>query len=217
MANHVSPLLPSTTELLRQFGDRLRLARLRRRLTAKQVAERAGMAPMTLRNVERGGPGVTIGAYLAVMQVLGIEKNLERLAEEDPWGRQLQDSRLATKTRSVTVPLPPPHLVAGAADEEWLDEFRALSAEQQARALQSLRGKRASGTRGGSSVQQMRKVLATQPLQRVIDAMDAARASAPATTRRSVMQGDAVVEEEGYVSAEDLAALIQPAPSRRKR
>jgi transcriptional regulator with XRE-family HTH domain len=94
MPRKTSPLLPATSELLRQFGERLRLARLRRRLTAKQVAERAGMNPMTLRSLERGGSGVTIGAYLAVMQVLGIEREMEQLAQADPVGRSLQDANL---------------------------------------------------------------------------------------------------------------------------
>ncbi len=94
MAKTIAPLLPSTIEFLQRFGERLRLARLRRRLTAKQVAERAGMAPMTLRSLERGGAGVTMGAYLAVMQVLGIEKDLDLLGAADPMGRALQDARL---------------------------------------------------------------------------------------------------------------------------
>lgn len=94
MAKKTAPLLPSVDELLQQFGERLRLARLRRRLPAKQVAERAGMSPMTLRSLERGGSGVTMGAYLAVMQVLGIERDIELLASADPVGRELQDSRL---------------------------------------------------------------------------------------------------------------------------
>ncbi len=100
MAKKITSLLPPTEDLLRQFGERLRLARLRRRLTARQVAERAGMALMTLRGVERGGAGVTLGAYLAVMQVLGLEHDLDWLAKEDALGRDLQDARLPRRARS---------------------------------------------------------------------------------------------------------------------
>ncbi len=100
MAKKIAALLPSTAELLLQFGDRLRMARLRRRLSAKQVAERAGMAPMTLRSVERGGSGVTMGAYLAVMQVLGIERDLSLLGTADVLGRELQDSRLPLRPQA---------------------------------------------------------------------------------------------------------------------
>lgn len=100
MAKTIAPLLPSTTELLCRFGDRLRLARLRRRLTAKQVAKRAGMAPMTLRSLERGGAGVTMSAYLAVMQVLGIEKDMDLLAAADSLGRELQDARLSVHSKA---------------------------------------------------------------------------------------------------------------------
>src|SRR5258706_2529231 len=114
MAKKTAPLLPVSQQLLRQLGDRLRLSRLRRRLTAAQVAERSGMAPMTLRSVERGGAGVTIGAYAAVMQVLGIEKDLELLASADPLGRELQDARLDQRTQPRDRPaskvklIPPP-------------------------------------------------------------------------------------------------------------
>ena len=106
MAKKTAPLLPSTDALLRQFGDRLRVARLRRRLPAKQVAERAGMAPMTLRSLERGGSGVTMGAYLAVMQVLGIEKDLDLLGKADPLGRELQDAQLPPARAKTTTPAP---------------------------------------------------------------------------------------------------------------
>jgi transcriptional regulator with XRE-family HTH domain len=88
-------LLPATRERLRQLGERLRLARRRRRLSATQVAARAGMAPMTLRGVERGAPAATMGAYAAVMQVLGVEADLDLLAAADPIGRALQDARLS--------------------------------------------------------------------------------------------------------------------------
>lgn len=101
MPRKTAPLIPSSHELLQQLGERLRLARLRRRLSAKQVASRAGMAPMTLRSLERGGSGVTIGAYLAVMQILGVEKDLNLVAQADPMGRALQDSRLSRPTKAT--------------------------------------------------------------------------------------------------------------------
>ena len=117
MAKNTSPLLPSTQNLLEQLGERLGLARRRRKLTAAQVAERAGMAPLTLRNVEAGKPGVVIGSYLSVMQALGLEGDLALVGKEDPLGRQLQDMGLSARAgASVRVradlsssgpPLPP--------------------------------------------------------------------------------------------------------------
>lgn len=104
MAKKTAPILPATANRLLRFGERLRLARLRRRLPAKQVAERSGMSPMTLRSLESGGSGVTIGAYLAVMQVLGIEKDIDLLGQADPVGRELQDAQLpmhANRARST--------------------------------------------------------------------------------------------------------------------
>lgn len=100
MAQRTAPLLPASELLIQRLGERLRLARLRRRLPAKQLAERAGMSPMTLRSLERGGSGVTIGAYVAVMQALGIERDLDLLAQQDAVGRELQDARLPTRARS---------------------------------------------------------------------------------------------------------------------
>jgi transcriptional regulator with XRE-family HTH domain len=105
MAKKIAPLLPSTEELLSQLGDRLQVARLRRRLSAKQVAERAGMTPITLRSLERGGSGVTMGAYLSVMQVLGIEQDLNLLGKSDPLGRELQDSSLTKRTKTKKLEL----------------------------------------------------------------------------------------------------------------
>ena len=107
MAKKTAPLLPTTNMLITELGERLRLARLRRKLTAKQVAERAGMSQMTLRALERGGSGVTMGAYLSVLQVLGLEKDITLIAQADDMGRKLQDSALLNRHLSSQAKLPP--------------------------------------------------------------------------------------------------------------
>lgn len=94
MARKTAALLPRIARLLTDLGERLKLARLRRRLTAKQVAERAGMSVMTLRSLESGGAGVTMGAYLSVMHVLGLEQDLDKIGAADEMGSHLQDARL---------------------------------------------------------------------------------------------------------------------------
>ena len=47
-------------KILEQLGENIRLARLRRKLSSKSVAERAGIAVSTMTNVEKGEPGVGI-------------------------------------------------------------------------------------------------------------------------------------------------------------
>ena len=100
MAKRVALLLPPLERRLAQLGERIRAARLRRRLTAKLVAERAGMTVTTLRAVERGGMGVTVGAYVAVLHVLGLDGDLDAVAAADALGRDLQDARLPRRVRA---------------------------------------------------------------------------------------------------------------------
>ena len=83
-----------------RLGERIRVARLRRRLPAKLVAERAGMSVMTPRSVEKGSMGVTIGAYVAALHVLGLDGDLDAVAQADPLGRDLQEAALPRRARA---------------------------------------------------------------------------------------------------------------------
>ena len=93
-------LYPTQSRLLRELGVRLREARLRRRLSVSQVAERTDVSRPTLNKVEKGDPSVTLGTYLRVLTVLGLEKDLALLAAEDPVGRRLQDAGLSVPRRA---------------------------------------------------------------------------------------------------------------------
>ena len=53
MSKKATVVLPQTQEILNQMGEQIRLARLRRHLSAELVAERAGLSRVTLSNIEK--------------------------------------------------------------------------------------------------------------------------------------------------------------------
>jgi transcriptional regulator with XRE-family HTH domain len=93
-------LLPKTKRILSELGENIRLARLRRKLSAEQVSERANISRPTLLSIEKGSESTSIGAYLQVLAVLGLEKDLLKVAQDDLLGRKLQDAQLLTKERA---------------------------------------------------------------------------------------------------------------------
>ncbi len=93
-------MFPSEKKLLVEFGERLKLARLRRRYTAELVAERAGISRMTLYRAEQGSPAVSLGVYARVLSVLSLEGDISALAADDRLGRKLQDLELPVRQRA---------------------------------------------------------------------------------------------------------------------
>lgn len=89
----------SARDYLETTGKQIRKARLRRNLTVNEVAERAGTTAVTVLNVEKGLPSVSIGKVAAVLEVLGLEKDLLFIAASDPKGRELQDESLPKRAR----------------------------------------------------------------------------------------------------------------------
>lgn len=87
-------IFPSEAGLLASLGERLRLARLRRKFTTTLVANRSGISRTTLMKIEKGDSSVTLGAYLRVLAIYGLENDLSEVAEDDKLGRRLQDLAL---------------------------------------------------------------------------------------------------------------------------
>jgi transcriptional regulator with XRE-family HTH domain len=104
MKAHKVVLLPRLTKILEEMGGNIKLARLRRRLTAEQVAQRAGISRSTLWQVEKGLPSVSMGTYAQVLFVLGLEADWLSVAADDLLGRKLQDAGLLVGKRAPKKP-----------------------------------------------------------------------------------------------------------------
>jgi transcriptional regulator with XRE-family HTH domain len=100
MANKKPVLLPKLKRTLNVLGENIKLARLRRKLSSVQVAERAGISRSTLIAIEKGREGVSIGFYLNVLHVLGLENDILQVANDDELGRKLQDVEISVKKRA---------------------------------------------------------------------------------------------------------------------
>ncbi len=104
MSKPKTALLPNLNRILVEVGENIKLARLRRKLSSEQVAERANISRPTLSSIEKGAASVGIGSYLQVMFVLGLEKDFLKLAKDDELGRKLQDAQLLLKERAPKKP-----------------------------------------------------------------------------------------------------------------
>lgn len=94
------PLFPQTQRRAEALGERLRLARLRRRMSLAELASRVGVTRGTLSRLEHGELSTSLGVLARVLAVLGLEEDLDHLARDDELGQRLQDVRLRRPRRS---------------------------------------------------------------------------------------------------------------------
>lgn len=87
--------------LLRKLGSDIRDARLRRRIRAVTLAERALISRTTLHRIERGDPGVSMGNYSTVLFVLGLHDGISELADRsrDVLGLDILEENLPKRVR----------------------------------------------------------------------------------------------------------------------
>jgi DNA-binding XRE family transcriptional regulator len=87
-------IFPKKRKILIVMGENIKLARKRRKYTQTLISERTGLSRLTIRNIEKGNSGVSIGHYLVVLSVLGLADDLLNVAKDDELGRKLQDINL---------------------------------------------------------------------------------------------------------------------------
>lgn len=95
MAKRTPPTHPAGRRAIQSLGERLRAARLRRKMTQAIMAERVGVSIPTLKKLEGGDPTTSLATMVRVLTVLGLAGDLDKIAAEDKLGRELQDSELA--------------------------------------------------------------------------------------------------------------------------
>jgi len=88
-------VFPRNRKILAQLGENIRLAIKRRGFTQTLISQRTGLSRLTIRRIERGDAGVSLGHYVAVLSVLGLADDIAKVANDDELGRKLQDIKLA--------------------------------------------------------------------------------------------------------------------------
>ncbi len=92
-------LYPQVQKRLEDLGYRIKLARLRRKISIETVANRAKVSRKSVWEVEKGSPSVAIGIYINVFMAIGMLGEIDKILADDPLGRILQDDELVKYKR----------------------------------------------------------------------------------------------------------------------
>lgn len=73
-----SPILnPLLSKELTDLGQWLRMLRLKRKITIISMCERIGVKnPRTVSKIEKGDPTVSLGTFIAYINILGLARNV---------------------------------------------------------------------------------------------------------------------------------------------
>ena len=115
-SQHNDWLPPQAAVALHELGNRLALARVRRKESLRAWARRIGVSVRTVQRLEDGDPGVGMGVYAAALWLIGRADALPDLADPALDGGALelavraarQRLERAPKMRQVVPPVVPP-------------------------------------------------------------------------------------------------------------
>lgn len=92
---------PAVKRSLRKLGADIRIARKKRRLRIVDLAAAASCSPDTVRRLEAGDPGVSVGVLAMVLQGLDRRMLIDDLLDvtADTAGLLLEEARLPQRVR----------------------------------------------------------------------------------------------------------------------
>jgi transcriptional regulator with XRE-family HTH domain len=88
-------------QALTRLGHNLRTARIRRKYTIDEVAEKIGTGPRAVMDAEKGKASTSIAVYTALLWLYGLNRPLEDLANplKDDQGLALAGAKERTRAR----------------------------------------------------------------------------------------------------------------------
>ena len=93
-------LEPNTEGKLKKMGQRIKKARLRRNISAEMISKQAGIGESTFYAIEHGVSTVSLGAYAAVLSILGLNNDLDSIAVDEEAKKQLYEQNLVKRKRA---------------------------------------------------------------------------------------------------------------------
>lgn len=92
-------------QTLKRLGANLRTARIRRRLTIEDVAQKIGVGTRAVANAEKGKPSTGIAVYAALLWVFDLLSHLAEVADpvNDDEGQALALAREPLRARGSGV------------------------------------------------------------------------------------------------------------------
>jgi transcriptional regulator with XRE-family HTH domain len=84
MAQKFTEQLPrEVLKQLEELGQRVRIARVRRRMSTEDLAQACGIGRRTLYRIERGDRGIALGSFLSVLWKLALLDTIRGVADPD--------------------------------------------------------------------------------------------------------------------------------------
>ncbi|WP_394243545.1 transcriptional regulator [Vibrio astriarenae] len=75
-------VFPRQKRILEKLGENIELALKRRRISQELLHQRTAISKPTLRKIVKGDSSVSIGHYMIVLSVIGLESDLAMVASD---------------------------------------------------------------------------------------------------------------------------------------
>jgi transcriptional regulator with XRE-family HTH domain len=84
------------------LGENIQTARVRRKMTQDEMAQRVGVSRFVVSDMEKGKPSTGIAAYMGALWVLGLLGHMDEVADpdRDEEGKILERARSPKTARS---------------------------------------------------------------------------------------------------------------------